>query len=179
MLPLDSQGYLHTLLTCGIENPRHMTGPSAQLTAVRVGPETVAAPVSLLLLVAMATSAHPRWPYRRTPCCISHPPSNGPAGGCRKSRFRVDGLRCRCRLAKPRCQRNTMTDVTIQYSRQAWENNPASAANTTRSTQDRRALLTWRRNTTTSWRSTRISAFFDRELQASSPSQATNCRKIR
>jgi WD domain, G-beta repeat len=43
--------------------------------------------------------------------------------------------------------------------------------------QDKRDLLTWRRNTTTSWRSTRISAFFDRELQDSSPSQATNCRK--
>jgi hypothetical protein len=112
-------------------------------------------------------------------CCISSPPSNGPACGCRKSRFRVGGLRCRCRLTKPRCQCNTMAGVTIQCSRDAWENNPAGAANTTRSAQDRRALLTWRHNTTTSWRSTRISAFFDRGLQASSPSQATNCRKIR
>jgi hypothetical protein len=35
-----------------------------------------------------------------------------------------------------------MTDVTTQYSRQAWENNPADAANTTRSAQDKRDLLT-------------------------------------
>ena len=59
------------------------------------------------------------------------------------------------------------------------DSNRVNAANTARSTQDSRGLLTWRRNTATSWRSTRISAFFDRELQASSPSQATSCRKIR
>jgi hypothetical protein len=111
-------------------------------------------------------------------CCTSQPPSNGPACGCRKSRFRVDGLRCRCRLTKPRCQHNTMANVTIQCSRHAWENNPAGAANTTRSAQDRRDLLTWRHNTTTSWRSITNSAFFDRELQTSSPSQVTTCRKV-
>lgn len=41
------------------------------------------------------------------------------------------------------------------------------------------ARWTWRRNTATSWRSTRISAFFDVELRASSPSPAMSCRKIR
>jgi hypothetical protein len=38
--------------------------------------------------------------------------------------------------------------------------------------------LTWQRNTATSWRSTRISAFFV-GLRASSPSHAMTCRKIR
>jgi hypothetical protein len=38
---------------------------------------------------------------------------------------------------------------------------------------------TWRRNTATSCRSTRISAFFDRELRARSPNQAITCRKTR
>jgi GTPase SAR1 family protein len=58
-------------------------------------------------------------------------------------------------------------------------NKRVSAANTARSAQDSRGRLTWRRSTATSWRSIRISALFDVELRASSPSQATNCRKIR
>jgi hypothetical protein len=69
--------------------------------------------------------------------------------------------------------------VTIRCSRQAWDSNRVNAANTARSAQDSCGLLTWRRNTATSWRSTRISAFFDRALRASSPSQAMTCRKIR
>jgi hypothetical protein len=57
-----------------------------------------------------------------------------------------------------------------------------NAANTARSAHDRRGLRTWRRNTATSCRSTRISAFFDsaffdRELRASRPSQASSCRR--
>lgn len=40
-------------------------------------------------------------------------------------------------------------------------------------------LLSWRRSTATSWRSTRISAFFDVELRANNPSQPTSCRKTR
>ena len=48
-----------------------------------------------------------------------------------------------------------------------------------RSVQDSRGLFTWRRNTATSCQSTRISAFFDCALRASSPSQAMTCRKIR
>jgi hypothetical protein len=59
------------------------------------------------------------------------------------------------------------------------DSHQVSAANTARSAQDKRGLLTWRRNTATSWRSTRISAFFDVELRASNPNQATSCRKIR
>lgn len=43
----------------------------------------------------------------------------------------------------------------------------------------RRGRLTWRRNTATSWRSTRISTSFERALRASSPSQETSCRKTR
>jgi hypothetical protein len=53
------------------------------------------------------------------------------------------------------------------------------AANTARSAHDSRGLRTWRRNTATSCRSTRISTSFDRELRASSPSQDMTCRKIR
>ena len=45
--------------------------------------------------------------------------------------------------------------------------------------QCRRGLFTWRRNTVTSCRSTRISAFLDCALRVSSPSQAMTCRKIR
>ena len=69
--------------------------------------------------------------------------------------------------------------VTMRCSRQARDSNRASAANTARSAHDSRGLLTWRRNPATSWRSTRISAFFDCALRASSPSQAMTCRKIR
>jgi hypothetical protein len=45
--------------------------------------------------------------------------------------------------------------------------------------QHSRGLRTWRRNTATSCRNTRISTFFDCALRASSPSQAMTCRKIR
>jgi hypothetical protein len=37
--------------------------------------------------------------------------------------------------------------VTIRCSRQAGDSNRVSAANTARSAQDNRGLLTWRRNT--------------------------------
>lgn len=40
-------------------------------------------------------------------------------------------------------------------------------------------LCTWRRNTATSWRSTRSSALRGCALRASSPGQARTCRKIR
>jgi hypothetical protein len=69
--------------------------------------------------------------------------------------------------------------VTIRCGRQVWDSSRASAANTARSAQDRRGLLTWRRSTATSWRSTKISAFFDVELRANSPGQPTSCRKMR
>lgn len=69
--------------------------------------------------------------------------------------------------------------VTIRCTWPAWDSNRISAANTARSAQDSCGLLTWRRSTATSWRSTRISAFFDRELPASNPSQAMSSRKIR
>ena len=69
--------------------------------------------------------------------------------------------------------------VTIRRSRLAWDNNRLSAADTARSAQDSRGRWTWRRNTATSWRSTRISALFDVELRASNPSQATSCRNKR
>jgi hypothetical protein len=46
-----------------------------------------------------------------------------------------------------------------------------SAANTARSAQDSRGLCTWRRNTVISCRSTRISAFLDCALRASSPAR--------
>jgi hypothetical protein len=69
--------------------------------------------------------------------------------------------------------------VTIRGNRQAGDSDRVSAANTARSAQDSRGLLTWRRNTVTSGRSMRISALFDCALRASSPSQAVNCRKIR
>ena len=69
--------------------------------------------------------------------------------------------------------------VTMRCRRQTADNNGVKAANTARSAQDSRGLLTWRRNTATSCRSTRISAFFDCALRASSPSQAMSCRKIR
>ena len=48
-----------------------------------------------------------------------------------------------------------------------------------RPAQDSRGLRTWRRDTATSWRSTRISAFFACSLRASRPSQTRTCRKIR
>jgi hypothetical protein len=54
----------------------------------------------------------------------------------------------------------------MRCSRHAGDSNPVSAANIARSAQDSRSLLTWRRNTVTSWRSTRISAFFDCALRA-------------
>jgi len=60
----------------------------------------------------------------------------------------------------------------MRCSRHAGDSNRVNAANTARSAQDSRGLFTWRRNTATSWRSTRISAFFDCALRASSPSQA-------
>jgi hypothetical protein len=63
--------------------------------------------------------------------------------------------------------------------RQTGDSNRVNAANTARSAQDSRGLHTWRRDTATSWRSTRISAFFDCALRASRPSQAMTCRKIR
>jgi hypothetical protein len=69
--------------------------------------------------------------------------------------------------------------VTMRCRRQTAHNNWVKAANTARSAQASRGLLTWRRNTATSYRSTRISAFFDCALRASSPSQAMSCRKIR
>jgi hypothetical protein len=53
----------------------------------------------------------------------------------------------------------------------SWDSNRVSVANTARSARDRRGRRTWRRNTATSCRSTRISAFFDRELRASSPTR--------
>jgi hypothetical protein len=77
------------------------------------------------------------------------------------------------------CTNPTLIGVTIRCNRHAPDSNRVNAANTARSAQDSRGLLTWRRNTATSWRSTRISAFFDFALRASSPSQARICRKIR
>jgi hypothetical protein len=64
--------------------------------------------------------------------------------------------------------------VTIRCRRPAWDSSRVSATNTARSAQDSRGRWTWRRNTATSCRSTRISAFFDREPRASSPSQTTS-----
>jgi hypothetical protein len=69
--------------------------------------------------------------------------------------------------------------ATMRCRRQTGDSNRVSAANTARSAQDSRGLLTWRRNTVTECRSTRISAFLDCALRASSPSQAMTCRKIR
>ena len=69
--------------------------------------------------------------------------------------------------------------MTIRCTWHARDNNRVNAATTARSTQDSRGLLTWRRNTATSWRSTRISAFVEYALRASSPSQARTCQKIR
>jgi hypothetical protein len=100
-------------------------------------------------------------PRRRSPR-----PNGGPtgAGGCR--------------FTRSPCYRTMVAGVTIRCSRPAWDSNQASAANTARSAQDRRGL-TWRHNTATSCRRNRSSAFFDRDLRASSPSQATRCRTTR
>jgi hypothetical protein len=83
------------------------------------------------------------------------------------------------RFTRSRCHRKMVAGVTIRCSRQAGDSNRVRAANTARSAQDNRGLLTWRRNTATSWRSRRISAFLDCVLRASSPSQARICRRIR
>jgi hypothetical protein len=83
-----------------------------------------------------------------------------------------------CWVTRSRCHRNTVAGVTIRCNRPAWDSHRISAANTARLAQDSRGLLTWRRSTATSCQSTRISAFFDRELRARRPSQATSCLKI-
>jgi hypothetical protein len=67
----------------------------------------------------------------------------------------------------------------MRCRRQVWDSNRVSTANTVRSVHDSRGPRTWRRDTVTSRRSTRISTSFDRELRASSPSQDMTCRKIR
>ena len=67
---------------------------------------------------------------------------------CNGRRWRRRGWIQR-RLTRSRCQRNTVAGVTIRFSRQAWDSNPASAANTARSAHDSRGPLTWRRSTAT------------------------------
>ena len=112
-------------------------------------------------------SAANRKTNRRSSGGVQRPPLRWPRGWVQ-----------RC-FTKSRCHRKIVAGVTIRCSRQAWDSNLVSAANIARSAQDSRGLLTWRCNTATSWRSTRIFAFFDCELRVSSPSQAMSCRKIR
>jgi hypothetical protein len=100
------------------------------------------------------------------------------SGDVRRPAVQRRGWVQRC-VTKSRCHRKIVAGVTIRGSSQARDNSRVSAANTARSTHDSCDRLTWRRNTATSCRRTRISAFFDRELRASSPSQATRCRKTR
>jgi hypothetical protein len=97
----------------------------------------------------------------------SRPPLRGPRGWVQR------------RFTRSRCHRKMVAGVTMRFRRQMGDSNRVSAANTARSAHDSRGLRTWRRNTATSCRSTRISTSFDRELRASSPSQDMTCRKIR
>ena len=83
------------------------------------------------------------------------------------------------RVIRSWCHRTIVAGVMIRCRWPTWDSNRVSAANTARSAHDRRGRWTWRRNTVTSCRRTKISAFFDRELRAKSPNQAMTCRKMR
>jgi hypothetical protein len=74
--------------------------------------------------------------------------------------------------------RDWLRPSDINHPKAAWDRNRVNAANTARSAHDSRGRRTWRCHTATSCRRTSMSAFFDRELRARSPSYVT-CRKTR
>jgi transposase len=123
------------------------------------------------IMVCELRREHPRWGPRRIAFELVRTAAESTPVVSRSTVYRI--------LVRHGCHRKIVAGVTIRCLRQNGDSNRVRAANTARSAQDSRGLRTWRRNTATSWRSTRISAFFDCALRASSPSQATSCRKIR
>jgi hypothetical protein len=108
----------------------------------------------------------------------TRPTQHRRSGAVRRPAVRRRGW-IQCCLTRSRCHRKIVAGMRIRCSWQAGDRSRVSAANTARSAHDSRGLRTWRRNTATSCRSTRISTFFELELRASSPSHATSCRKRR
>jgi hypothetical protein len=82
---------------------------------------------------------------RRSSGTVRRPPLRWCRGGVQR------------RFTRSWCQRTIVAGVTMRCRRQTGDSNRATAANTARSAQDSRGLLTWRRHTATPWRSTRIS----------------------
>jgi hypothetical protein len=75
------------------------------------------------------------------------------------------------RVTRRLCQASSVPGVTRRLPRSAAGSSRASAARTARSAQSGLGRATWRRSTITSWRSTRISAYFDAWLRPSRTSQ--------
>jgi hypothetical protein len=135
---------------------------------------------------ARLRSSHTVLGATRYPSCASSPwmrryPQVGFSAAIRKIRHRssrgVDGRPggrwglVQWRLTSARCQRSKVSGVTTRWCRRSLERSRVNAARMARPGQVGHGLVTCRRSTATSWRSTSSSAFLDVCPRASSASQ--------